>query len=472
MSRLSIRWRITLWNTAAFAVVLAGFGLLVYSLLRQTHYDQVDRSMKSVVDGLAADVRRAADPERAVQAWIRKHPKAPAIIYDSHGELIARSERLDAADLPAPTYAADQAPSSESLGLLNLGHVRRMTASVALDDQSYTVVLFRDLEHIDEEMSEVVTALMITTPVALALAAALAYGVSRRSLAPVEQLRQRTDEITADRLDRRLPIANPTDELGLLAQTVNSMIERLERSFAEIRRFTADASHELRTPLAVIRSESELGLDPAATFEDARARFGSILEECARLTRMTDQLLTLSREDAGIAAPKRDRIPLLSLVREAVETMTPLAAEKRQTLAVIDGDEVVVSGDAERLRQVLYNLLANAIKYTAEEGKIETSLERRGAEAVLSVRDNGIGISAEHLPHVFDRFYRVDKSRSQREGGAGLGLSIVKSIIAAHGGRVEAESSPGAGSTFRVYLPLASAAEAELAERHAVNSRQ
>ncbi len=318
---------------------------------------------------------------RAVQAWIRKHPKAPAIVYDSHGAVFARSERLALADVPAPALADDQPPSSESLWLPGIGHVRRMTASLASGGQSHTVVLFRDLEHIDEEMGEVVTALMITAPVALALAAALAYGVSRRSLAPVEQLRQRTDEITADRLDRRLPIANPTDELGLLAQTVNSMIERLERSFAEIRRFTADASHELRTPLAVIRSESELGLDPAATLEDARARFGSILEECARLTRMTDQLLTLSREDAGIAAPKRDRVPLLSLVRETAETMTPLAAEKRQTLTVNDGEEVVVSADAERLRQVLYNLLANAIKYTPEEGKIEASLERRGAEA-------------------------------------------------------------------------------------------
>ena len=194
-----------------------------------------------------------------------------------------------------PLYAPVAEVTCDSLSLPLLGHVRRLTGRVDIGSKAYTVVFLKDLAHIDEEMGEVVTSLLITAPIALGLAAAIAYLMARKSLAPVEHLRHLTDEITADRLNWRLPIANHADEIGLLAKTINSMIGRLERSFTEMRRFTADASHELRTPITVIRSESEMGLDNSLTLEDAQNRFSSILEECGRLTWMTDQLLTLSR---------------------------------------------------------------------------------------------------------------------------------------------------------------------------------
>jgi two-component system sensor histidine kinase BaeS len=174
---------------------------------------------------------------------------------------------------------------------------------------------------------------------------------------------------------------------------------------------------------------------------------------------MTDQLFSLSREDAGMNAPVRDHVHLLPLIRETLETMLPVANEKDQSLTTTGNEDIVTLGDAERLRQVLYNLLANAIKYTGPGGKIEVTLEPYGSEAVIAVHDNGIGISTEHVPYVFDRFYRADKGRSQNEGGAGLGLAIVKSIVMAHGGRVEVESTPAEGAAFRVFLPRNASSE-------------
>jgi heavy metal sensor kinase len=267
-------------------------------------------------------------------------------------------------------------------------------------------------------------------------------------------LRRSTQEITADHLSRRLPVVNPGDELGRLAQTINEMIGRLERSFAEVRRFTADASHELRTPLTAIRTEAEVALTRATTTADQQHLLGSILEECERLTRLTDQLLTLSREDAGVAPFVREPVDLQALVRGVAEIMRPLADARGLRPNVDCGDGVEVCGDGARLRQVFFNLLDNAIKYTPAGGEIGVRVERRSGEALVTVRDTGIGIPAEHLPRVFDRFYRVDKARSREQGGTGLGLSISRSIVAAHGGRIAVESFVGKGTTFTVILPL------------------
>jgi heavy metal sensor kinase len=269
----------------------------------------------------------------------------------------------------------------------------------------------------------------------------------------VDQLRRLTEEISAERLNRRLPIANPTDEMGRLTKTINAMIARLERSFAEIRRFTADASHELRTPLTAIRTETEVALGKSLTTTDYHFLLGSILEECQRLTRLTDQLLTLCREDAGKMPPLREPVDLTRLVEVVVETMRPLAEVKRLQIDTAGNGPLRIHGDATRLRQVFYNLLDNAIKYTPEGGKIEIQLGKSNHAAVVRLRDTGIGIAPEHLPHVFDRFYRVDKARSREEGGTGLGLSIVQSIVTAHGGRIEMSSSPGQGTICTVILP-------------------
>jgi signal transduction histidine kinase len=248
-------------------------------------------------------------------------------------------------------------------------------------------------------------------------------------------------------------VPNPHDELGQLAETVNEMIARLERSFAEVRRFTADASHELRTPLAAIRSEAEVALGRGGLAEEQRQLLGSILEECARLARLTDQLLTLAREDAGTAGPPREPLDLTALATSAAETMRALAEVGGVRLRVASDGPVRAWGDAARLRQVFFNLIDNAVKYTPEGGEVVVRVEAQGGLAVATVRDTGEGIAPEHLPRVFDRFYRADKARTRERGGTGLGLSIAQSVVAAHGGRIELESAPGRGTTARVVLP-------------------
>src|SRR5262249_11136951 len=224
-------------------------------------------------------------------------------------------------------------------------------------------------------------------------------------------------------------------------------------SFAEIRRFTADASHELRTPLTAIRTETEVALRQSLNAGDCQHLLASILEECDRLARLTDQLLTLSREDAGTTRHVREPVDLAALLDNVVETMRPLAEAKKLHLRVASKAVLRLAGDEVRLRQVFYNLIDNAIKYTPEGGTVEVSLQQQDHEAVITVADNGVGIAAEHLPRVFDRFYRVDKARSREQGGTGLGLSIAKSIVTAHGGQIRLSSVPKQGTQCTVTLP-------------------
>jgi heavy metal sensor kinase len=457
MMQLSIRWRITLWNTTAFAVVLVAFGGLVYGLLRETHYEQMDGALEARLRELEHDLDGAASPALVLDRWAHrfdKHGDVLGAVLDAQGRVVAQAEPL--AEIGAAAVPNENAAAGLEIDTINLpgvGRVRRLRAPLTVAGAPHTILLLAELEHLDEEMTLVANSLLATIPLALVAAGAIAYVLARKSLAPVEELRRRTDEISAERLDQRLPISNPADELGLLAQTLNAMIERLARSFAEVRRFTADASHELRTPLAVIRSEAEMGID-AQNLSEAQNRFSSILEECVRLAWMTEQLLTLCRDEAGVTQSELESVRLQPLVSAAVEVFRPLASGKRLSLSAELDAEATVRGHPQRLRQVVYNLLDNAVKYTPEGGAIHVALGCHNSHAMLVVRDTGVGIPREHQPHVFDRFYRVDQGRSGQEGGTGLGLSIVKSIVAVHGGHIELESETGRGAEFRISLPL------------------
>lgn len=466
MRRFSIRWRIALWNALAFAIVLIGFGILVYSLLRNTHYDQLDRSLLSRFEEISSFP--AAIDEPAPEAWLRPiqgRSDLAAGVLDQQGDLVASvGVAGDARELfpsSANMHRDGMRPVREAARVFDnveaqaFGRLRRLTATLVTEQGQYTVVLLAQLEHLDEELTLVMQTLLLTIPVTLLIATGLAYLLAVNALAPVQQLRRLADEISADQLDRRLPISNPHDELGLLAHTINSMIARLERSFDEIRRFTADASHELRTPIAVIRSEAELGLDSVEPHSRAASRLQSILEECNRLTSATGQLLALSRDDAGVSTDRLETVHVDALIREVVETMRPLWESRRQGVDASRVDsQAAVEADVEQLKQVIQNLIENAIKYSSEGGRIFVAADRRHDELLIEVKDQGMGIAEEHLPHVFDRFYRVSKDNSSEAGGAGLGLSIVRSIVKKFHGRVEVTSVLGEGSCFRVYWPV------------------
>jgi heavy metal sensor kinase len=453
--RLSIRWRLALWNTAALAVVLTAFAAMIYYALAREHLERIDRGLRKEFQELADDPKRVRDPA-ALAEWIadlREDDNISCVVYGPDGKIIGKTKELSEEDVP-PAPAAGEGSRLYDAAAPG-GRRRTLEGRVRVDDRDYAVVLMVPLKEVDEEMGHFLTAILVVVPFALLAALACGYFLARRALAPMEQLRRRTEEITAARLDRRLPVANPHDELGRLAGTINAMIARLERSFAEIRRFTADASHELRTPLTAIRLEAEVALTKPLGPEERDQLLGNILEECERLGRLTDQLLALAREDVGAAALPREPLDLAGLVRGVVETMRPLAEARGLKLHAAADGPLPVRGDEGRLRQVFYNLLDNAVKYTPEGGEVAVALGRRAGSAVAAVRDTGIGIAAEHLPHLFERFYRVDPSRGRGQGGAGLGLSIAQSVVAAHDGKIEVASEPGRGTTVTVTLHLA-----------------
>ncbi len=306
----------------------------------------------------------------------------------------------------------------------------------------------------DAELQELFIAIAIGLPVALVVAAVGGYSLARQTPAPIEQMSAQAQTISAERLGRRLQVENPDDELGRLARVLNDLLARLETSFEQMRRFTADASHELRTPLTAIRSVGEGTLRAPRVDPACREVIGSMLEEVERLTTLVDALLTLSRAEGGHVGLKREPVALWDLTREVASHLSVLAEDRRQQIDLGSDDGLApVYGDRAVLREALINLLDNAIKYSPDGARIAVRLRGMNGRASVEITDQGPGIAPEHQERIFERFYRIDKARSRQLGGAGLGLAIAKWAIDAHGGSIELESHIGSGSTFRVLLP-------------------
>jgi heavy metal sensor kinase len=278
--------------------------------------------------------------------------------------------------------------------------------------------------------------------------------LAHRALAPVDRIIRSAERISSRNLNQRLPVPNTGDELERLSIALNNMIRRLENAFQHTQRFLADASHELRTPLTIMQAGLEAMTEKTNSRLDVREIAGSTLEETERLRKIVEGLFALSRLDAGEALEKSAPFDLGELAASTADQICLLAEDKDIGITCHSDQKVIVEGDRARLKQVVVNLLDNAIKYTPRGGRIDVRVSTRNGKAVLEVSDNGPGIPEESLLLVFERFYRVDKARSRELGGAGLGLSIVKSIATAHRGRVEAQSKEGEGSRFIVELPL------------------
>ena len=305
--------------------------------------------------------------------------------------------------------------------------------------------------------------LMLGAGLSIAVCVAVGGGFTlvRRSLAPVALMAAKAEAITQHNLSERLPAVDSGDEIERLAVSLNLMISRLETAIDGSKQFVADASHELRTPLTVMRGELESLAQDTQLPRETREALGSVLEEVLRLAEIVEGLFALSRLDAGEAHAPWQRFDLGELAATTAGQMSLLAEDKHVGVTCELTPDVTVAGDRARLKQVIVNLLDNAIKYTPAGGHVSLSVKRDGAFAILEVADDGIGIPEDALPHVFKRFYRVDGSRSREQGGAGLGLSIVESICMAHDARVEVHSTAGKGSTFRIRAPLAADAAAK-----------
>jgi heavy metal sensor kinase len=300
--------------------------------------------------------------------------------------------------------------------------------------------------------------LAMGVPGAVGLAIGGGYVLAGRLLAPIGAMAATARRISAESLAERLPVANPGDELGQLARVFNDTLGRLQDAFEQLRRFTADASHELRTPLTAMRSVGEVALQQSASVSEYREVVGSMLEEVDRLTRLVENLLTLTRGESGRIQIAPDVVDLSGLVASVSDSLHVLAEEKHQSLEVEAALPITALCDPAILRQGLINLLHNAIKYTPRGGTIRAVARRAAsAEAVIEVKDTGPGIPAADRQRIFERFYRVDSGRSREDGGVGLGLAIARWAVEANGGRIEVESEERQGALFRIVLPFVAA---------------
>jgi heavy metal sensor kinase len=358
--------------------------------------------------------------------------------------------------LPPPVWPS----SPETVRRASLGNRREMlltSHTLTLEGGArYLIETGALLDEVQQDLRQWLILLIAGLPVVAAIAVGGGYFLIKRALTPVDQIAATAARIGSHNLSQRLPVANTGDELERLSITLNHMIQRLEEAFQHSRRFMADASHELRTPLTVLRGELEAFVGEPGLAPEMRERVGSALEELERLVNIVEGLFAISRLDAGEAQAESVKFDLGKLASSTTDQMSLLGEDKQIKITCAAANGVWVQGDRARMKQVVVNLLDNAIKYTPQGGAVDLKVGARDGKAVLEVTDNGIGIPKDSLPRVFERFYRVDEARSRELGGAGLGLSIVKSICTAHHGQVEATSSPGHGSVFRIELPLTS----------------
>lgn len=331
---------------------------------------------------------------------------------------------------------------------------RFLSGSVHNSRGDWLVQVGTSLEQYEQEVRELRFVLLTVLPVGMLAAIAGGYWLAGRALRPIQRITGAARRITAQSLAERIPVDNHEDELGRLSDTLNAMIGRLEHAFDAMRQFTVAASHELLTPLTAMRIETEVVLRANRPAEQYQRVLVSILEEIERLTKLADSLLLLSREDTQAIQVSHQAVRLDELVQGVAEHVSVLAEAANVKMHIGPLPPATIEADVDSLRQMFLNLLDNAVKYTLPGGSVTVRGQASDGEATIEVSDTGIGIPTESLPRVFDRFYRVDKSRSRQMGGTGLGLSICKALIERHGGRIGVESAEGKGTTFRVVLPM------------------
>jgi len=462
---LSIRAKLTLWYLSLAALVLLAFAIAIYLYFSRGLLNAIDTSLRNNAERFAQAVGHpSATDEPSQPGNLMLVPQFVSVV-DRDGKVTDQIPDAEGHEVPIIKSAVERAnrewqPQFDEVSLSETEHVRIITwPSRDEDGETFFVLVGQSLRDVQRAQKQLVLLLAIANPLALALASLGGLWLTKKALSPVDRLTRAAERIGRGNLTERVEEPRSRDEIGRLAATFNQMISRLEQAFERERHFTADASHELKTPLAVLRGEIEVTLRRERTPEEYQRVLHSSLEEIARLTKLTEDLLTLARSDADESVLEHERVQFDQLSADACAYIAPLAASAGVALTYDSPlSAVVVEGDQKRLTQLLVNLLDNAIKYTATGGSTRLGLSVEGSSAVITVSDTGRGIPAEALPHIFERFYRQTDPRDSRVTGFGLGLAISKWIADAHGGSIEVESRPGAGSTFTVRLPLQNSA--------------
>jgi heavy metal sensor kinase len=456
----SIRLRLTLWYILLLAVILAAFSAGIYLTLRHNLYANLDDAVRNratvLLDVMQYENGRPTlagrvasnDPNQG-ESFVRVFDASRQVTFDNSAA---------AGSLPVDGTAIERAlagkTSSRSVTLGSDGF-RVRAVPVELGGQVVGVLeIGQPQTDVSDTLQTLLLILAAAYPATLIVAGFGGVFLAGRALSPIDGLTRLARRISAEDLGQRLDLQLPNDEVGRLARTFDDMIARLDNAFRRQRQFTADASHELRTPLAAIKGQVEVTLSKERSAGGYREVLQAVNEEVDRLIRLVVSLLTLARADAGQIPLALEPVDLAELVAGAVEQVRPLASQRGVELSVASGPEVTLQADEDLLLQLLLNLLDNAVKYTQSGGRVTLAWDIRGGQVELSVHDTGPGIPSEHLPHVFERFYRVDEARSRDAGGVGLGLSICRWIAEVHGGSISVESEAGKGSAFAVRLPI------------------
>ena len=463
----TVRARLTLWYVSVLAVILLLVGGLIYVLLARALYARIDESLHSVMQiamtSLANDLTEGQDAEDAARSTAAElaSPRQLIAIYDAAGRLLARQGPDDPLAFALP--AADAIPDDD-VRLLTVGEakdeddrhrlaVRRV--NILPSQTRYIVVIGHPLEPTDEELESLRGILAYVVPLALVIAGFGGWFLARHSLSPVVAMADRARRMGVEDLTARLPVANPRDELGLLAETFNDLLGRLEASMGRQRQFMADASHELRTPVATARTAAGVALQqPHRDEADYREALEIVEQQTARLSRIVDDMFTLARADAGNYPVQQTPMYLDEVVDEVVRAARVTAAARQIRIETSGVPSAAYTGDEELIRRLVGNLLHNAVRYAPAGSVVRAALTIARDGYVISVSDRGPGIPLESQPHIFERFYRGDSARRRSQAdGAGLGLALARWIARVHGGDVRLAESSAAGTTFTVELP-------------------
>jgi heavy metal sensor kinase len=463
-----IRTRLTLAYIFVLTIILVGFGAVSFRILKNRLDNALSRELAERGAALRGylhfedgEVSLNFDPTDYEQAYFVQSSTRFYQIYDiNDARLLKQSQELDllGLDLTAEEVRAMASGPRFYDVETDEGPLRFRNEVLTLPSgEAYLFQIGASMRQMQEALGHYFQLLLWLIPVALGLASLTGWWAAGRGLRPAVDLASRVQRIEISNVSSKpLPIRGTGDELDQLATAFNDMLRRLARTIDEMKQFTASVSHELRTPLSILRGEAEVALMQAGTVEDFRRVISSQLEEFDKLTRMINQLLTLARAEAGEIALERRPVDLCQLVTSLAEQMVPVAESRHiKLMTECQQETVFIAGDASWLERVVLNLLDNAMKFTVPGGSISVSVGQSGSSGIVEFRDTGIGISSEALPHIFERFYQADPARSSTSSaGVGLGLSLVKWIIDQHSGRIDVTSKPGAGSTFRIALPL------------------
>ncbi|MCH7650484.1 MAG: heavy metal sensor histidine kinase [Nitrospinae bacterium] len=462
----SIRSRLTAWHVAVLGFFLILFSILLYVFLSKRLHESIDNSLKVSANVIqkAALLEYSRTPLPGLDLFFDQFLGYSNInkfyrIYDGSGHVDSRSKGIDASKFPLTQDAYSRATQGkmtyETFKLVPWHRVRVITMPVIRNDNLVNLIqVGTSLMAVEHTLKNLRIFLFTAIPCALILSTLGGRFMATRALKPVAEITSTAQDIAhGANLSRRIPIPEVQDEIGNLARTFNEMMNRLEKSFNQVRQFSSDASHELRTPLTVLKGQSELVLSKPRSKAEYQEVLSSNLEEINYMSRVLEDLLILSKGDEGKVSLEKEPVELSSIVEEVSRQGEIFADEKEVKIILAYLEPVTILGDAHRLKQMVWILLHNAVKFTPSGGEIKITLQDLDDTVYFTIRDTGIGIPEQDLPKIFDRFYRVDKARSRMDGGSGLGLSICKHIVDRHHGTVDVESKFGEGTKFKIRFP-------------------